>query len=305
MNWFRQNPLLGGYLAILALGTLGAGWFLLGGKSAFDEAKLSLDETAAELNRLQTLAPYPSEANLRMMKLHAQDYGGALDKLKKELKQRVLPVTPMAPNEFQSRLRQASSALSEKARANKVKLPDNFYLGFDEFASALPDTAVAPWVGQQLAQMELLLSILVDAKIDALTSLHRTPLPEEPTGAAAATPTPTPGRRPAGSLPSGPDVIERSIVEMTFASTPAAARRVLNQIASAPQQFFILRTLHVQNEKEKGPPRAAPAGNENSPAAAATASLGAKNPASATLNFIVGTERLRTSAQIEIVRFTF
>ena len=43
---------------------------------------------------------------------------------------------------------------------------------------------------------------------------------------------------------------------MTFASSPSAARRVINQIASASQQFYIIRTLHVLNEKEKGPPRA-------------------------------------------------
>ena len=104
----------------------------------------------------------------------------------------------MAPNEFQSHLRQAMTAVAERARANKVKLPENFFLGFDEFASALPNTAVAPLLGQQLAQIELLLNILIDARVD-VTAFRRTPLPEEhPTSAAPPGPTAA-GRTKAGS----------------------------------------------------------------------------------------------------------
>ena len=44
----------------------------------------------------------------------------------------------MAPNEFQGTLRQVLAAVTDKARANKVRLPENFFLGFDEFSAALP-----------------------------------------------------------------------------------------------------------------------------------------------------------------------
>jgi len=68
----------------------------------------------------------------------------ALAKLKDELKMRAAPVGPMAPNEFQSRLRIALNAVTDKARANKVKLPDKFYLGFNDYVSALPTESAAP-----------------------------------------------------------------------------------------------------------------------------------------------------------------
>ena len=60
--------------------------------------------------------------------------------------------------------------MADKARANKVKLPDKFYLGFDEFASALPNETAAPLLGQELAQIEWLLDTLFEARVDALTS---------------------------------------------------------------------------------------------------------------------------------------
>lgn len=293
MNWFRQNRFLGAFLLLFGVLTLALLYFLWSAKSSFDDAQARFHENAAELNRLQRLAPFPDEANLKKMKAQAEDYALQLNKLKEEMKTRVLPVVPMAPNEFQARLRQAMLSLGEKARANKVKLPENFYLGFDEFAAALPDTAAAPLLGQQLAQAELLLNILIDSRVEALTSFRRVPAAE----ATAASPPALPvaaGKPPALA---GPQILERSVVEASFISSPSAARRVVNQIAAVNQQFFIVRSLHVLNEKEKGPTREGAA-----PTATSASATAANNSA---LNFIVGNERVQTSARIEMVRFTF
>jgi hypothetical protein len=303
MNWFRENRFLGTFLIAFGLCTIGAVWFLWSAKNDWDEAAVRFNQTAAELNRLERLAPYPSTENLRKMKAHAENYTTALAKLRDELKLRVAPVTPMAPNEFQSHLRLAMTAVADKARANKMKLPDKFYLGFDEFASALPNEIAAPLLGQELVQVEWLLNTLLDAHVVALTSFRRTPLPEEH-GTGPALPAPT----PAGPLPAGQKLLERNVVEATFISTPAAARKVLNQISAATQQFCIIRILHVRNEKEKGParevateaPAAVPA-----PSAVPAGSPGAKPTPGPALNFIVGNEHIETTAKIEIVRFTF
>ena len=56
-----------------------------------NEASARFNETATELNRLQRLNPFPNAANLRKMKAQAEDYAAALEKLKEELKTRVLP----------------------------------------------------------------------------------------------------------------------------------------------------------------------------------------------------------------------
>ena len=310
MNWFRENRFLGMFLVLLGVGTLGALWFLFSAKTDWDEASSRFNNTAAELNRLERLSPYPNGENLRKMKTHAEDYSSAHAKLKDELKLRVAPLTPMAPNEFQSQLRVAMTAIAEKARANKVKLPDKFYLGFDEFASALPNEVAAPLLGQELVQIEWLLNSLLDARVEAVTAFRRTPLPEE-RGAGPALPTATPaaGAKPAGTLPPGAKLFERNVVEATFLSTPGAARKVINQIAGASQQFCVIRLLHVRNEKEKGPPREVagetPAVIPATPSPAPGGSPGAKPAAGTALNFIVGNERVETTAKIEIVRFTF
>ena len=81
-----------------------------------------------------------------------------------------------------------------------------------------------------------------------------------------------PGRKPGGTAAAGPKLIERQIVDLTFVAAPSVARKVLNQIASSTQQFYIIRTLHMRtldlrNEKEtaKGPPREPTSQNRERP----------------------------------------
>ena len=299
MSWMQQNKFLGSFLTAVGAATVIAIILLLYARSTFSSANEQLNERATELNRLQRLNPFPNETNFQMMKTQTAEYGVALAKMKEELKTHVLPVSPMQPNEFQTRLRETVMKAAEKARANKVRLPEIFFLGFDEFTSTLPSNEVAPLLGQQLAQVELIADILIDARIDAIAAFKRAPLPEE--HAASVTPTPIPSRaRGSASATGGTKLVERSTIDVTFVSSPSAARRVINQIASASQQFYIIRTLHVVNEKEKGPPRAQTSAQGTS---ADNAPLGVK-PNTA-LNFIVGNEHIQTSANIELVRFTF
>jgi hypothetical protein len=298
MNWFRENRFLGTFLVVFGVCVLGAGWFLFNAKSDWDEASARFSNTSTELNRLERLAPYPSAENLRKMKAHAEDYASALTKLKSELANRGAPAEKVQPNEFQSRLRVAMNAVADKARANKVKLPDKFYLGFDEYSAALPTSGdAATLLGQELLQIEWLVNDLLDAHVDALTAFHRTPLREERNTAALPTGKP--------SIPTVPiSMFERNVVELTFVSAPGAARKVINQIAGANQEFCIIRLLHVRNEKDKGPAREV-AAETTTAAPSLPSSPGAKPTPAAALSFIVGNEKIETTAKIEIVRFRF
>src|SRR5213082_387896 len=290
MNWYRENRWLGNFLIAFAVTALLALWFLFRARSGFTEASVQFNEAATERNRLEHLNPFPNEENFRKTQAALNDYGATLTKLKEELRARVLPVEPIAPNEFQSRLRRAIVSTTEKARANRVKLPENFHLGFDEFRTTLPTTAAAPLLGQELAQVELLLGILIDARVDAIAAVKRTAPP------AGATVAPTPPKKPSGLANAPPAVVERTIVDLTFTASPSAMRKVLNQIASSDRQFFIVRTLYVCNEQQKGPSRE----QSNAAPAAATPTT----PTSG-LKFIVGNEHVEATATIEMVRFAF
>ena len=289
MNWYRENRWLGNFLIAFAVTALLALWFLFRARSGFTEASAQFNEAATERNRLEHLNPFPNEGNFRKTQAALNDYGATLTKLKEELRAQVLPVEPIAPNEFQSRLRRAIVNTTEKARANRVKLPENFHLGFDEFRTTLPTTAAAPLLGQELAQVELLFGILIDARVDAIAAVKRTTPPAE----ATAAPTPPP-KKPSAPANAAPPVVERAIVDLTFTASPSAMRKVSNQIASAERQFFIVRTLYVRNQQLKGPAREQTA-----------ATAGTTPPPTSAIKFIVGNEHVEITARIEIVRFAF
>ena len=299
MKWFQQNRTLGTLLLAAGIGILCAA-LLYWRWSVWSDAKQTFDQATAERNRLQGLNPFPDDANYRKLQGYLERYNAALDKFKDELKAEVAPAPPLAPNEFQSRLRQATLAVQDRARTNNVKLPDNFQLGFDEFARMMPGTAVATLLGQELSQVQMLINVLLDAKVDSITSFRRRPLPEE--RGAAPTPTPSPGQRAVkpGGTPA-PKLIERNVVEISFKAPPGSARKVLNEITSSSGQFFIIRTLYVHNEKDKGPPHERTA--SPTPIPNPQASPGQQGPGA--LNFIVGNEHVEVSATIEMLRFTF
>ena len=303
MKWFQQNRALGTLLLVSGICILLGAALLYWRWSVWSEAKQTFEQGTAERNRLQGLNPFPNDANYRKLQGYLEGFKDALDKFKDELKNEVAPAPPLAPNEFQSRLRQATLAAEDRARTNNVKLPDKFQLGFDEFARIMPGTAVAGLLGQELSQVQMFINILLDAKVDSVTSFRRHPLPEE--RGASPTPAPAAGQRAAAAAKPGgtpaAKLIERNIVEVTFTAAPGAARKVLNEITSSTGQFFIIRTLYVHNEKDKGPPReraGAPV-----PATNPQASPG-QSPAGA-LNFIVGNEHVEVSATVEMLRFTF
>ncbi len=302
MNWFRQNRFLGVFLAALALATIVSVYFLLHEKGTAEEAEARLEATIAELNRLRGSAPFPSNENLRKTKTQTDSYRNSLLALEGELKSRIFPKPPLQPNEFQALLRQAATSVIDRARASKVQLPENFNLGFDEYATSLPNGVAAPRLGRQLRAIEWLANTAIDAHVDALQSLTRSPLPEE-----RAAPTPAPGGKgraaqtPKAAGDSLP-IVDWTPVDLAFSGSPAAARRVFNQIAAAKEQTYVIRTLQIRNQTDKGPKRGAPIESLAPPAPAAQPD-GSVKPGEPGISFIVGTEHVNVSVRIEIVRF--
>ena len=305
MKWFQENRVFGMLLIGFVICALLVGALFYWRWSIWSDARQTFEQVAAERYRLGSLDPFPNEANSRKLHGYLESYKVALEKFKEQLKSEVAPAPPLAPNEFQSRLRQAVVATFDRARVNNVKLPERFQLGFDQFARAMPDTAVTPLLGQELSQIQMLINILLDAKVDSVTSLRRAPLSEERGASPTPTVSPVRGRTVAtakpGSTPA-PTLIERNVVDLSFKAAPSAARKVLNEIAASTGQFFIIRTLYVHNEKDKGPTRERGASPTPTPIAAG----GSGQPAAAgALNFIVGNEHIEVSATIEMLRFTF
>lgn len=304
MNWFRQNRFLGTFLGALALATFFSFWFLFHEKSAADAGQARLDETLNELMRLRQSTPFPNYENLRKMRGQTASYRASLLALENELNGRMFPRVPLQPNEFQAQLRLAVNDVTDHAGSARVQLPGNFYLGFDEYATSLPNSEAAARLGRQLRAIEWVVNSVIDAHVDAITKLTRMPLLEE-TRAAAVTPPPGRVVRQTKTAPVKEKIVDAAAIDLGFSGSPAALRRVVNQVAAAKDQFYIIRTLVVKNQVDKGPKRGGTEGAYlplQTAAVAGPAMAGKKEPG---ITFIVGTEHLDVATRIEIVRFSF
>src|SRR5690242_13314098 len=189
MNWFLQNRFLGSFLAGFGFATLLSFWFLLHEKGQADESQSQLESALTELDRLRASSPLPNDENLKKTRTQTREYRSSLLALENELKNRMFSRLPLQPNEFQAQLRLAVAAVQERAGASRVQLPASFNLGFDKYATSLPNGEAAPRLGRQLRAIEWLANTIIDAHPDALTALNRTSVPEEKT-APSSTPAP-------------------------------------------------------------------------------------------------------------------
>ena len=305
MNWLQPDRFLGAFFSLFGLTTLLALWFLVHEKTAAQRVEARLEATVNELARLRRNRPFPNEENLRTTRAQIDSYRASLLVLETELKSRMFPRVPLQPNEFQAQLRLAVNDVAEHAASAKVQLPANFHLGFDQYATSLPNSEAAPRLGRQLRAIEWVVNTIIDAHADSLGGLSRAPLPEEK---SAVSTIPRPGTgvvRPTKRAAAKEKIVDSATIDLTFSGSPAAIRRVINQIAATKDQFYVLRTLVVKNQVDKGPRRGGP---EGAPAPAPPpdfpGSAGARVK-QAGINFIVGTEHLEVAARIEILRFSF
>ena len=130
-----------------------------------------------------------------------------------------------------------------------------------DFAAALPNPVAASLLGQELAQIQLLMNVLIDARVDGVTEFHRSPLLEE--GGVAATSTTVVGRLSPPQPTALPATVQRSIVNLKFTAAPSVARKVLNEIASANEPELthdsstntLIRRFRRSRDRRNGEPR--------------------------------------------------
>ncbi len=206
---------------------------------------------------------------------------------------------PLQPNEFQSQLRLAFTAISERAAANKVQLPVNFYLGFDDYATSLPNSEAAP-SRPAVARRRM------DREYD-----HR--------GACGCVQQPDPHSASAGK--SGPKPDSAGCIAQRKAAESRGNKRG-NRRSNVSQRLVFVQprrcapglqrnrrrqrpVLHhpCASGEKSGRQRSEARDAETTTLAPASPAPGAKGKEPA-VSFIVGTEHIDVAAKIEILKFT-
>ncbi|MEI6350864.1 MAG: Amuc_1100 family pilus-like protein [Verrucomicrobiota bacterium] len=304
-----KNKFLVGLAAALVVGGGTFGYLLFDSYSKYSGLNEQYSTLSGELTRLQALPLYPEPANLKKLDAKKDAAEEAVKTLNQQLVPLSFPLEQISPEQFQDQLRVAVSATSEKAKALGVKLPEKFYLGFDNYRTLPPKAEAAANLGRELKAVELAVNTLIESKVATIDSVIRTPLPEEgEPSKVAAQPSITVGR-PASTAPKATPLITKFPFEIQFSAEQSHFRNGLNALVKNSKQFFIVRPVTIKNDVEKPLSRAeanptpktqlATSVNPGDPAAGAVPPP-AEEPA---LHYIVGTEKVTVGLRVEMVVF--
>lgn len=307
MDWVRKNKFLAGFIGAMVVGVAVMGYLLYATQARYDQTSQEYNTQVTELKRLQALKPYPEESNLTRFSEEKKAYGEAVNSLQASMAALTPPAEKAtSPTDFQNRLRDLVSDVLRSATQTGVALPEGFYLGFEQYRQTLPDAAATPFLSEQLTEVEQIVRILINRKIDKLNSIKRAPLPGEG-GTVLGTPS---VEKP---KPAGPELLVRHPIEIGYTANANAFRETLAQIIEAPK-LFVIRAMQIKNQVDKGPvrgqqdpsipggagrPLPTPTPVVGAPGAPGDQPLPEKGPPP--LRYVVGQEKLDIVMNIELV----
>lgn len=248
MNWFKQNPFLGGLALLTGLATAVGLYFGSAQKAAFTEQSDAYASNIAKLNSLQSAKPFPDEVNLKAAQTESELATSVLSGLASAVAEQSAPRdNSLSPQQFQDKLSEAASAAIQQAQAAGIALPEDFYLGFAQYKTQPPAAAAAPALGQQLASISNVLGLLLESRVRGITAINRAPLPEESEAEKE------PGGAQAGKLPD----LLLAPFDLEFVADQANFRQALSSIANA-QPMVLLRLVSVANSQPTAPSKEDP-----------------------------------------------
>jgi hypothetical protein len=293
MNWFKDNPFVAGVLAVCLVGSGVLGYLIFQSVSAYSASSDAYTASVAKLHTLQNKVPFPSDANLKSIQAGLDEYSSHIRNLQSQLAKMEVPLDEkFTPQQFQDGLRTAVNDIRVKAEANGVKLPANFYFGFDQYQTQVPTDHAAPFLNRQFLVIQSLVVRLVDYKVASIEGVTRVPLPQESSAAPAGQ------RKPDAAEP----VLSRFPFDITFTAEQPKFRVAFNSLLGS-DQFLIVRSLEIHNTNPQAPAKKIAdlgAAGQN-PLAAGAGAVPGKDQSS--IQVILGREMLKVTLRLEMLDF--
>lgn len=293
MNWFKDNPFLAGIAAVCLIGSCALAYLIIQSVSAYSASSDAYTASVAKLHSLQNKVPFPSDANLKAIQSGLADYSSHIAGLRSQLAKMQIPLDEkITPQQFQDGLRTAVNDIRVKADENGVKLPANFYFGFDQYQTQVPAGQAAPFLNRQFRVIQSLIVRLVDFKVASIDGVSRVPLPQESAAPAAGQ------RKPDSSEP----VLSSFPFDISFTAEQGKFRVAFNSLLGS-EQFLIVRSLGIQNSNPQAPSKK---GTEPTAASSNLPAAGAGTPGKdqASMQVILGRESLKVILRLEMLDFT-
>ena len=289
MNWIRRHFFFAAFFATVTVLLVGLGFLIVTAYDRYGAVSQRWVEVSNHLRALQNTEWFPSPSNLTHFKKLEKEYIREASGFANLLCARQLLLDPsMSPQVFQDRLRNHVSTTTAKAKAAKVTLPPNFYLGFDQYRSVLPPQNAAPELARELDVISGIISQLMESRIFNILEVHRFPMMEESDSS--------------GQAFAFSDKVQRRVFDIRFVADQSRFRSAFNSILNFPQ-FLSIEALQVINSQPLAPRK-----EEDIDEKTRTQNhrvVTDSPPVEKTTRLIFGEEKLTVTARIAMLTFLF
>lgn len=213
---------------------VGGGLLVLGflEKRTFSKSVSEYNALSKSLSNMEAMEEYPSPEAVENAKRALTLYKGKIEGVRASLKGSTIEgFQNTTPGEFASKLNAASETLKQKYGEKRVSLPEEWYLGFEKYASVPAPKEATGVLNYQLEALTWLHEELVKHNPISVTNIYRKETREE-VGEKALKKAPL-----YTSLP----------IEFTFVADEVNAREFLNALANSNKYFYTLDTVKIKS----------------------------------------------------------
>lgn len=248
-DWIKNNKFEALLLLVVIMVAVVAVLFGRGKGELYEQERDNYQGYVQAVTGLKGKKPYPTSENAKNFELQIDKYEEVVDGLRdKLLSYRPDTLGEIAPAKFIENLNAARAEVTRMFDARRIEYPgDKFYLGFENYTGELPKGEATAQLDYQLGAMKSLFGIVADGRPSALLNVHRAELPVEKDKVEETSK--NKGGKSKSSRGKEVSPYERLPVEVTFRSTEPVMRKIISDLVSHEDYYFVVRSLRIQNEK--------------------------------------------------------
>ncbi len=238
MSWIKDNKFLVALGGATLVGMVVLYFVGAQGASSYDTSKENFQAAADEAVQFEKLPIYPKTENANMKGKALDDYRGSLTSLQNDFSAyRPKEIKNISPQEFTDHLLAANKAVRKAFEDSGTTVPEPFFVGFEEYSKKLAAPGTTGLLEYQLDSIRTLMIALSKAKPSELKNLHRPALPEER----------------GSKFNSGNAVARPFPLEIVFKGPEKSVRSFLSSLMTLEDQYVVIRSLRIENEKKDAP----------------------------------------------------
>lgn len=250
MSWIQENKFTAALAGVTTVGSIALISLAMGKGDDLATAKTKLKKALRNEVEIQSVQPFPNKENLEKKKSIVSDYTKGASDLQRQFaayRPKAKDVEDFAPDKFSAIVSSYRNRLNRTFKKNGVELPDQCVYGFEAYASKFPRPEATGELSYQVKAIEWLLTKLARNEPEALLNVVRSKFDLE----LAPIKVEMNKGLPAKTLKE-PEYYAMPL-ELSFRCDEKGLSNFLAEIANTDKYAFVIRSLHIQNERMTPP----------------------------------------------------